>query len=199
MKMKKINSACLGLLATLFSISSIASQEQTFANLDYTTEENHCIAYLVRDSSPAGSANYSVDCGTEQFKTPSIMTAFWLPLPYNWKKVALTKLTSVMAQNKRQIVSKISNVTVANLPGQKDLLIFGPERVSNTVYCYVAQKNEKITGLDRTNKVWDVSFKYSSSSFPSTSYSGIGISEIETVLAKDGFIKTNIAGLYKRP
>lgn len=160
--------------------------------------DEFCVARVHNNISPGSARFYSVDCGHEKFETPKILTSFWIPLPYNWNAVAKKRLNTAMAKRNIKLVATIKSKNLINESFDKSFSIFGTSNASQSVFCIVTLSNQKVIGTGVKHMIADVLFEYSSPSFKSELYTGLNQAEIEGILLKDGFEKTNVSGLYKR-
>jgi len=182
--MKNLMVAILGLV--IATNTSLAAEKLCTANIKSTgdyVEESHFV----------------VDCGNGKYDAAKIFTMVFLPLPYNWKGVALKKLNKAMTEKGLKLITKIKAASLQGEMFERNLLIFGTQQDAGALFCLVARTNEKSIGLGKNNKVSDLSFECSAPSSFASSYSGLSDDEIEKLLAQGGLVKTPIQGLYKKP
>jgi hypothetical protein len=156
----------------------------------------HCIAEIDHQIGYASFAHYNVDCGDEKFKTPTIVTSYLLPLPYNWGGVVKNKLDKVMVKRSMTEVAKIKAESVRHNMIGKNLLIYVDKIVPDAVYALVTMSNPRTIGLGVQKTVWDVRIEYSNPNFRGQSFQGLNQEEINDLRRRERLLKTNVSGLY---
>jgi hypothetical protein len=129
----------LTLIITLLSINSSALASEL------------CMAQKGESVGYSSTMKYLVNCRNgKEFSSPKIITAFLLPIPYQWGKVARKKLNTMMSES--------GFVQDSSVQEREPVLIFNTEKTNNT-YCTASESNHQQVGLDHKNDLFDFSIE----------------------------------------
>lgn len=147
------------------------------------TSPDLCVAYKVDYYSYAGTMKYRVHCNDETFESKKIITAFLLPLPYNWTKRAQKYLYKEM--DSRDYYEVLQLKSSDHKPGNfhDPFHVFMPNSKSLDEVCAVSYGNKQRIGLDQV-KVYDfvISCSDSDEDDPLEFYSAVTTDEIEQLM-----------------